>query len=105
MTTHTTIQTNLFGPESTFRLADRTRFRTIDDQGVVIMLQSAEVLVLNAVGARTLELLSDGQTLKRTQQALETEYDASAERIERDTTAYLSELIDAGALEPVEARL
>ena len=60
------------------QVAADVRFRPVFDEGVVIRQRAAEVLVLNEVGTRILELLSDELTLTEITERLATEFDAPA---------------------------
>ncbi len=80
------------------RCAD-VRFRTVLDEGVVIKQETAEVLVLNEVAARTLELLDGARTVAEVEAQLAAEFDAPPE-LGHDVVAYLDELLAAGIVEP-----
>jgi hypothetical protein len=76
------------------------RFRTVLDEGVVIQQKSAEVLVLNEVGARTLELLDGKRSVADVERVLVGEFEASPETIAADLATYLAELVSIGVVEP-----
>ena len=84
------------------RLAD-VRFRVIDGEGVVVKQQSAELLVLNEVGARILELLDGERTTAEVLETLGEEFDAEAAELEGDLESFLRELSEAGVLERTTA--
>ena len=83
-----------------FRRCGDVRFRTVLDEGVVIKQDNAEVLVLNEVGARVLELLDGSRTVAEVEAALAAEFDASPATIAGDVEAYLAQLLAAGIVEP-----
>jgi coenzyme PQQ biosynthesis protein PqqD len=88
-------------PDAVFRRCSDVRFRTVLEEGVVIKQQTAEVLVLNTVGARVLELLDGQRTVAEVQAALAAEFAAPAESLAQDVTGYLDELLQAGIVEDV----
>jgi hypothetical protein len=84
------------------RCAD-TRYRNIGDEGVVVRQTAGEVLVLNEIGVRVLELLEATMPVSRLLDALGAEYAVDRATLERDVLAYLQELVDAGVIERVAA--
>ena len=86
-------------PDAVLRRCSDVRFRTVLDEGVVIKQDTAEVLVLNAVGARVLELLDGRRTVADVRAALAGEFAAPADELERDVAGYLDELLAAGIIE------
>jgi hypothetical protein len=86
-------------PDAVFRRRPDVRFRTVLDEGVVIKQDTAEVLVLNEVGARVLDLLDGERTLADVATTLAGEFEASAGDLGRDLASYLEELLGAGIIE------
>lgn len=84
------------------RCAD-TRYRNIGGEGVVVRQTAGEVLVLNEIGVRVLELLEAALPVSGLLDALDAEYEIDRSTLERDVLAYLQELVDAGVIEPVAA--
>lgn len=80
------------------RCAD-TRYRNIGDEGVVVRQTAGEVLVLNEIGVRVLELLEVAVPVSGLLDALDAEYTVDRATLERDVLAYLQELMDAGVIE------
>lgn len=85
-----------------YRRCRDVRFRTILDEGVVVRIDAAEVVVLNGVGARILELVDGERTLGEIVELLRSEFDVAEERLFRELEAFVVELSVAGILEPVE---
>ncbi len=85
--------------DSIFRRCPDARYRNIGGEGVVVRQAAGEVLVLNGVGARVLDLLDSGATVGELVSALAAEYDADRATLERDVLAYFQELLDAGVIE------
>ena len=84
------------------RCAD-TRYRNIGDEGVVVRQTAGEVLVLNEIGVRVLELLEAAVPVSGLLDALDAEYAVDRATLERDVLAYLQELVDAGVIERLTA--
>lgn len=84
--------------QSRLALDPRVRFRRFEHEGIVIHQKSAEALVVSDVATRLLELADGSRTLQECVDALETEFDAPAEIIERDVVHFVAELADAGIL-------
>jgi hypothetical protein len=87
---------------STYRRVRDVRFRRLGEEAVVLRQESAEVLVLNEVGGRILELVEGGHDAGRIVTVLTEEFDVAPEELERDVAAFLSELCESGVLERVE---
>jgi len=92
-------------PASVLKPARDIRWRRIDGEAVVIRQRAGEVLVMNEVAARILDL-ADGRTpVSAWIEILAQEYDADREALERDVLAFTAELAAEGMLEvdPIEA--
>ena len=76
-----------------------TRYRNIGGEGVVVRQTAGEVLVLNEIGVRVLELLEATLPVSGLLDALDAEYEIDRPTLERDVLAYLQELVDAGVIE------
>ncbi len=79
------------------------RYRTLDGEAVVIRQQAGEVLVLNEVAARLLDLADGATPLHGWVEALLGEYEVAREVLERDVAECARELTEAGLLEPAGA--
>ncbi len=79
-------------------LAPDVRFRVVADEAVIVRQQVAEVLVVNAVGARILELLRDGAPLDELAATVADEFDVAADRAAGDVEAFLASLRESGVL-------
>jgi hypothetical protein len=80
-----------------------TRYCNIGGEGVVVRQTAGEVLVLNEIGVRVLELLEATMPVSGLLDALEAEYEIDRPTLERDVLVYLRELVDAGVIEHVAA--
>ncbi|MEN8164589.1 MAG: PqqD family protein [Acidobacteriota bacterium] len=85
-----------------FHLKSDVRYRSIADEGIVLLQDEGEVLVVNGVGVRIVELIGEGTTLPQILDTLEAEYDVEPTQLKTDVNTYLAELEDAGVLEPVD---
>lgn len=74
------------------RRAPDTRYRRVQEEGVVIRQRTAEALVVNELGARLLDLIDGRSTVEELLDRLEAEYDVERPRLEADVLAYLDEL-------------
>ena len=88
---------------STFRTRADARYRNIGGEGIVVRQAAGEVLVLNEVGVRVLDLLASGTAVAGVVTTLKSEYDIDAATIERDVLAYVQDLLDAGIVESAAA--
>ena len=86
-------------PTSVFRTRADARYRNIGGEGIVVRQAAGEVLVLNEVGVRVLDLLAAGNAVAGVVATLKSEYDIDAATLERDVLDYVQELVDAGIVE------
>ncbi len=76
------------------------RYRNVGGEGIVVRQTAGEVLVLNDVGVRVLELLEAADlSASALVDALVAEYAVDRATLEQDVPAYLQELVDAGVVE------
>lgn len=86
---------------SVLRRRGDVRYRVLDGEAVVLRQQAGEVLVLNEVASRVLDL-ADGETpIAGWVEALVAEYEVEREVLERDLLACAGELAAAEVLERV----
>ncbi len=78
------------------------RYRHIEDEAVVVRQSSAEVLVLNEVGASVLDLADGERDVRAWIDALSEVYDTDPAVLARDVLAFAAEMEEAGLLEAVE---
>ncbi len=77
----------------------QTRYRIIDNEGVVILQEAGEVLILNEVGTRILELAEDPITVHQIMDQLHSEFEVSRSLLETEVRAFLDRLLEIGVLE------
>lgn len=82
-----------------YRLKSDVRHRSIADEGIVLRQDEGEVLVVNGIGERIVELIGEGASLPQVLATLETEYDVEPKQLKTDVMTYLGELEEAGVLQ------
>ena len=75
------------------------RYRIVGDEAVVIRQNAAEVLALNDVGARMLELIDAGTTIDALVTTMLDEYDVAREDLARDVAQFVESIREAGIVE------
>jgi hypothetical protein len=84
---------------SRFRPRADVRFRVLRPDAVVLRQEESEVLVLNEVGGRILELLAAGRSLGEAAQELAREFEVETDAAARDLEAFVGELVAARVVE------
>ena len=77
-----------------YTIPDAVLYRDLPGEAVVLNLATAEYFQLNSLGAATWELIRAGSDRNAIEAALIREYDASADRIRSDLTAFLDRMVD-----------
>lgn len=75
----------------------------IDDEGVVINLESGKYYCLNATATEAWQLLAEGASAASITANLESRYEASDNRIAESVESFVSELSAEGLIEPTDA--
>ena len=86
-----------------FRVAPDIRYRVIDDEAVVVRQQEGDVLVLNQVAARVLQLVGEGLSPDQIGDRVAGEYEAPEATIRNDVETFLAELESLNVLERLPA--
>lgn len=81
------------------RLRKSVRFRAIAGEGVILSQDRGEVLVVNGVGTRVVELLQHDSTLDDIVATLHKEHEVEVSTLRKDICAFLEELEQAEVLE------
>ena len=76
--------------------------RRVGDEVVLVHMGRNEIFALNRTGARFWELLSERRTRSAAVEQLKTEFDASAETVEREADRLMALLQREGLVEPDE---
>jgi hypothetical protein len=90
----------MLSDETTYRARTEVRFRTVGAEGVVVRQDTAEVIAVNDVGASILALLRTEQSVGEIVDALLLEYEIDRDTLRRDVETFLTQLEEAGVVEP-----
>lgn len=85
--------------DTVLRLRREVRFRVVGRESIAVRQDSAEVMAINEVGGRMLELLDGERSLSVLVDQLLGEYDVERDRLETDVCRFAAEMIDAGLIE------
>lgn len=80
-------------------LRPQVRFRAIDEEGVIVHTERGVVIVVNALGLRTLELIREQGSRRAVIAQLAAEYDAPDTTIAADVDAFLDQMREQQLLE------
>ena len=86
-------------PTERYLLDPHARFRVMDDEGIFVLQEAGEVLVVNRVGAFIVEQLEDGKNLDELVEAMTRRYDVNEEQARTDASSLLDALLEAGAVQ------
>ena len=87
--------------ENRFALGSRVRFRRVDHEGVFVLQESGEVLVVNDTGAKVVELLSQGHDVQSVAYEIASVYSLDVDVAHRDVRNIINDLVQAQALQGV----
>ena len=85
-------------PAQRYRVDPHARFRVMDDEGIFVLQDAGEVLVVNELGAFIVEQLKAERSLDEMVTAITERYAVDTERAHADATSLLDELLRAGAI-------
>jgi hypothetical protein len=77
-------------------LINHSRWRKIGEEAVVLNQETADVLVVNEMGARILDLVAGGHSVKDMVAILSSDYLVEPAILEQDINEYLDDLGSAG---------
>ena len=80
---------------------DDVRYRVVGEEAVVVRQNAAEVLALNDVGARILELIDATSTVGQLIETMSSEYDVDREELAQDIETFVAALYDAEIVEEI----
>lgn len=92
-----------FSPETTVRAVDDQISTEIEDEMVVLQLDTGTYFGIDGVGPRVWELLQEPLTVGELEDELLNEYDISRDRLHQDVDELLCDLRDASLIEYEEA--
>lgn len=81
-----------------YRVDPHARFRVMDDEGIFVLQEAGEVLVVNPVGAFIVQQLQIDRSLDQVVAAMTERYAVDDDRARSDATSLLDALLAAGAL-------
>ncbi|MFQ5351045.1 MAG: PqqD family protein [Thermoanaerobaculia bacterium] len=81
-----------------FRIPEHVLARKLDDEMVLLNLDSGEYFGLNDTGTRVWELLADGCSRQQIVDRLTEEFEVAADDASGHVTALCDELVEAGLL-------
>lgn len=74
------------------RLDENVLFRRVAGEGVVVDQRAAQVMVVNDIGIRVLELIRELGSVEKIVNTIATEYDADVTVIEADVNKFLGQI-------------
>jgi hypothetical protein len=90
-------------PESTFDIPTHVVSRHVEDDLILLDLESGIYFALDTVGARIWALVADGASLAAVRDTMLEEFNVEAETLERDIRALMSELAQRKLIEARES--
>ena len=88
---------------NSFRVSPEIRYRVIDDEAVVVRQREGDVLVLNQVAARVLQLVGEGLSPAEIGDRVVSEYEAPETTVREDVERFLGELEELDVIEKLPA--
>lgn len=86
--------------DQSFTLEPHARFRVHDNEGIFVLQDAGEVLVVNRVAAFIVEKLKESRSVSEAAEAVADHFDVTLEVARQDATKIVTDLVDAGALAP-----
>ena len=80
--------------ETSYKLKTNIRHRHLESEGIALRQDTAEIFVLNEVGSRIVDLISEGRSTEAIVSALLDEYDVDEVDLRRDVAEYLTQLFN-----------
>jgi hypothetical protein len=81
-----------------YRVDPHARFRVMDDEGIFVLQEAGEVLVVNEVGAFIVEQLQAERSVDEVVMAITDRYAIDQDRARADARSLLDALLEAGAI-------
>lgn len=80
---------------------DDVRYRVVGEEAVVVRQNAAEVIAVNDVGARILELIDAKSTVSQVIEKMSSEYDVDRDELTQDVENFVTAIHDAGIVEEI----
>lgn len=84
-----------------FKLAKHVSLTAVDDEAVILDLNSGAYFGLNHIGALLMEQLQAGASSELAVKNIAEQYQIASHTVEKDIQELLSELIDQALIEPI----
>ena len=81
-----------------YHLNDDVRYRRVFEEGVIVIQDQSDVVVVNDVAMDVLELLETNPTVEDIVENLYQRYDIDRETLRADVQRHLDELLSAGVI-------
>ena len=81
-----------------YRVDPHARFRVMDDEGIFVLQEAGEVLVVNEVGAFIVQQLQAERSVDEVVMAITDRYAVDQDRARADARSLLDALLEAGAI-------
>ncbi len=81
-----------------FRVDPHARFRVLENEGIFVLQEAGEVLVVNELGAFIVEQLQAERSVDEVVMAITDRYAVDQDRAQADTRSLLDALLEAGAI-------
>lgn len=87
--------------ERVLKHKDDVRYRVVGEEAIVVRQNAAEVIALNDVGARILELIDAKSTFSEVIEKMSSEYDVDRDELTQDVENFVTAIYDAGIVEEI----
>ena len=84
--------------DTTLSIPPQVMSRLVDDETVLLDLESGMYFGLDGVGKRIWESISDGNSLSETAAIIAAEFEVDKERAQADLITFVSDLLERGLL-------
>jgi len=84
--------------DTTLSVPPQVMSRLVDDETVLLDLESGMYFGLDGVGKRIWESVSEGNSLGKTAESIVSEFEVDAAQAQKDVIEFASELVDRGLL-------
>jgi hypothetical protein len=89
--------------DDTLHIPTNVSFTFVDEDAVLLNMQTNQYYLLDEVGARLWGLLRDGKLLRESYQTLSEEYEVDPAQLEQDVLELLQNLKEQGLVEILQA--
>jgi hypothetical protein len=85
-------------PDTIFSIPPQVMSRLVDDETVLLDLESGMYFGLDGVGKRIWDSVTEGHSIGEIAAIITTEYEVDEERAQADVVAFTSDLVERGLL-------